>query len=46
MADEIRILECRSEDVDDSVEKLWLSLAREMFEIKRFVLPSKANGGK
>ena len=46
MADRTRMLECWSEDVDDSVEKLWLSLAREMFEIERFVLPSKGNGDK
>jgi len=46
MAEGIEIYECEVEDVDDSVKKLWLGLAREMFEIERLILPSEANGDK
>ncbi|MEM2102130.1 MAG: GNAT family N-acetyltransferase [Candidatus Bathyarchaeia archaeon] len=42
----IRIYEYKAEDVDDTVKQLWLSLAREMFEIEHFTLPSEANADK
>jgi len=46
MTSEIEIYECRVEDVDNSVKELWLGLAREMFEIEHFTIPSVANGDR
>lgn len=46
MTSEIDIYECRVKDVDDSLKELWLGLAREMFEIEHFVVPSESNGDK
>ncbi|MEM3731396.1 MAG: GNAT family N-acetyltransferase [Candidatus Bathyarchaeia archaeon] len=42
----IEICEYKAEDVDNKVKLLWLSLAREMFEIEHFMLPSEANANK
>ncbi|MEM2912282.1 MAG: GNAT family N-acetyltransferase [Candidatus Bathyarchaeia archaeon] len=42
----IEICEYKAEDVDDTVKQLWLSLAREMFKIEHFILPSEANADK
>jgi len=42
----IEICEYKVEDVDNSVRQLWLSLAREMFEIEHFTLPSEENADK
>jgi ribosomal protein S18 acetylase RimI-like enzyme len=44
VADEIEIFECGVKDVNNSLKELWLALAREMFEIEHFTLPSEANG--
>lgn len=46
MTSEIEICECRAEDVDDSLKDLWLGLAHEMFNIERFILPSKTNSDR
>ncbi|MEM3696824.1 MAG: GNAT family N-acetyltransferase [Candidatus Bathyarchaeia archaeon] len=43
MKDDVEICECQPEEVDDSLKELWLSLAREMFEIEHFILLSEAN---
>lgn len=42
----VKIYECKPEDVDEPLKQLWLSLAREMFEIERFILPSEENADK
>ncbi|MGQ9597160.1 MAG: hypothetical protein ACUVQY_05435 [Thermoproteota archaeon] len=42
----VEICECKPEDVDESLKQLWLSLACEMFETERFILPSKENADK
>lgn len=42
----IKICECKPEDVNESLKQLWLSLAREMFKIERFILPSAENADK
>jgi len=39
----IEICEYKAENVDDTLKQLWLSLAREMFKIEHFILPSEAN---
>jgi hypothetical protein len=46
MTSGIEIYECRVEDVNDLVKELWLRLAREMFEIEHFTLPSETNADK
>ncbi|MBO3753367.1 MAG: GNAT family N-acetyltransferase [Candidatus Brockarchaeota archaeon] len=42
----VKIYECKPEDLDESLKQLWLSLAREMFKIERFILPSEENADK
>ena len=42
----IEICEYEAQDVDDSLKQLWLSLAREMFTVERFILPSEENADK
>lgn len=44
MIPDVRISECSAEEADDSVKALWLGLAREMFEIEHFTVPSEING--
>jgi len=46
MNGEIEICECRVEDVNESVKGLWLGLAREMFEIEHFIVPSEINSDR
>jgi hypothetical protein len=41
-ADEIEIRECKAEDVDDSLKRLWLALANGML-IEHYIVPSEAN---
>jgi anthranilate/para-aminobenzoate synthase component II len=36
VAGPVEVLECRAEDVDDSLKELWLSLARQMFEVEHY----------
>gem|GEM_PF-6861698 len=42
----IEICEYEARDVDDSLKQLWLSLAREMFKVEGFILPSKENANR
>jgi ribosomal protein S18 acetylase RimI-like enzyme len=46
MGNKIEIYDCRVEDVDDSVKKLWLALSREMFEVEHFIIPSQTNSDR
>jgi len=46
MSEKTEVYEWKAKDVDDAVKQLWLALAREMFEIEHFILPSEANANK
>lgn len=46
VADEVDICECRAEDLDSSLRRLWMRLAQEMFEIEPVTIPSEANSSK
>jgi ribosomal protein S18 acetylase RimI-like enzyme len=43
---EITICECKVKDLDENVRHLWISLAKEMFEIEPITMPSEANSNK
>jgi ribosomal protein S18 acetylase RimI-like enzyme len=42
----ITICECQGKDLDESLRRLWINLAREMFEIEPITIPPEANSNK
>lgn len=40
---DLEIKEYSSEDIDNSLKKLWIKLAQEMYELEHFTLPSESN---